>query len=97
MRSFGITVDEFDRLLASQGGGCGICGDTPADENLHVDHDHACCPGNKTCGQCIRGLLCRYCNQALGFLKDSAVRAESAAVYLRTYEETTPATLTAIA
>jgi hypothetical protein len=28
----------------------------------HVDHDHACCPGENTCGQCVRGLLCNFCN-----------------------------------
>jgi Autographiviridae endonuclease VII len=92
MRSFGITADEFDELLSRQGGGCAICGDTPTDENLHVDHDHACCPGDRTCGRCIRGLLCRYCNQALGLLKDSVARAESAASYLRTYSCAIPGT-----
>lgn len=47
-----------------------------SEENLHLDHDHACCPRVKgsmeySCGKCVRGWLCRSCNLALGQLKDS--------------------------
>lgn len=31
-----------------------------------VDHDHACCSGDRSCGQCIRGMLCGSCNMGLG-------------------------------
>jgi hypothetical protein len=30
-----------------------------------VDHDHTCCPGEYTCGKCVRGLLCDDCNKKL--------------------------------
>jgi hypothetical protein len=47
----GITVDEYEALLAEQGGGCAICKRPPRDDiSLHVDHDH------KTGAR--RGLLC---------------------------------------
>jgi len=37
---------------------------------LHVDHDHRHCPKNFGCGECVRGVLCGTCNQALGLLRD---------------------------
>lgn len=81
---FGISADQFDELLASQGGVCAICREEPdAEINLHVDHDHRCCATDLTCGNCIRGLLCYRCNSALGFLRESPVIAAAAVEYLR--------------
>ena len=56
--SFGITADEFYRMLNEQGGGCAICGRQKTKRRLAVDHDHAT-------GK-IRGVLCHLCNQAIG-------------------------------
>lgn len=50
---------------------------------LTVDHDHGCCPGDKSCGRCVRGLICMCCNAALGMLRDDLAAAESLAEYLR--------------
>lgn len=70
---FGITREQFDALFESQGNVCATCGtDNPGTSYWAVDHDHACCPGSdKTCGKCIRGILCRTCNHALGNVKDN--------------------------
>ena len=70
---FGITREAFDELFASQGRKCAICrGDDPGNNFWNVDHDHSCCPGSdKTCGKCIRGILCSRCNHALGHARDS--------------------------
>lgn len=64
---FSITVDEYNRMLLRQNGGCAVCLEPPApDRRLSVDHDHACCPGVSSCGRCVRGLLCTRCNWTLG-------------------------------
>ncbi len=60
--SFGITVEQFDDLLAAQGGRCAMCGSetsTGRYKTLAVDHDHAT-------GR-VRGLLCFRCNTGLGY------------------------------
>lgn len=31
-----------------------------------IDHAHTCCEGRRSCGSCIRGMLCNGCNMALG-------------------------------
>lgn len=74
-RKYGITPEEYDRLLDDQGGGCAICGRPPRDDiALHVDHEH-------TTGR-IRGLLCFRCNNALGDFDDDHDRLVAALVYL---------------
>ncbi len=64
---YGITWDDYEIMLASQGNGCAICGtlEPGGKGRFHVDHDHSCCPTEKTCGKCVRGLLCHKCNVRL--------------------------------
>lgn len=76
----GLDPDAAGQLLKA---GCGVCGrafDTP--RLAHVDHDHSCCPGQLSCGDCVRGLLCPSCNAGIGFLGDSPARLRAAATYL---------------
>jgi Recombination endonuclease VII len=70
-RNYGLTLEAFEALLASQGGGCAICGRPDAD---NVDHDHGT-------GR-VRGILCFQCNVAIGLLRDSEERARSATAYI---------------
>lgn len=65
---YGLTQQDFEEILKSQGGVCAICGDP---DPTHVDHDHTCCPPpvRSTCGRCVRGILCRQCNTTLGRLE----------------------------
>lgn len=82
MAKYGITPEEYDTLLEAQGGTCAVCPATPGRKSLAVDHDHNCCPGQKTCGKCIRGLLCQNCNTALGLLGDEKERIMNLIKYL---------------
>jgi hypothetical protein len=69
--SYGLTQEQFASLLDAQQHACGMCHEVFEDGQLiHVDHDHACCQRkNRSCGKCIRGLLCHVCNIALGYIE----------------------------
>lgn len=77
-RKYGITEDEFDALLAAQGGRCAICAREidVADASLrpHIDHDHQT--------GAVRGVLCFTCNTALGKFRDSTDLLMAAVRYL---------------
>lgn len=90
---FGINREAFDELFTSQGNRCAICrSDDPGTNFWAVDHDHACCPGSdKTCGECIRGILCVRCNHALGHARDSVEILSSMITYLGDYAKRKPA------
>jgi len=79
--NYGLTVERLQEMLA---GGCDVCG---SHERLQVDHDHTCCPDGRkrgrSCGRCVRGILCHHCNTAMGLLKESPERAEAMARHLR--------------
>lgn len=67
---YGISLDDYNRLLAKQGGVCAICSQPERMKNgrsgkvspLAVDHCHGT-------GR-VRGLLCFSCNVALGKFND---------------------------
>lgn len=89
LRKFNLTPEEYDAMLAAQGGVCAACGQAEETapggrvNSLSIDHDHICCPGQRSCGKCIRGLLCNRCNRALGLLRDSEATIESLLAYAR--------------
>lgn len=68
---WGLTRSSYEALLDEQSGVCALCYQPPTARRLAVDHDHTCCPDNKSCGRCIRGLLCHPCNTGLGLFRDS--------------------------
>ncbi len=83
--AYNLTMQELVRLLDSQDGGCAICR-TPVSVNSHIDHDHDCCGRReKGCGKCVRGVLCKPCNQGLGMFDDNIQRLQGAISYLMRY------------
>lgn len=81
---FGLTVQAYDAMLLAQGRRCAICRcpEPGGRGRWHVDHDHACCSGKRTCGRCVRGLLCYKCNAAIGYLHDDPTLLRAALTYL---------------
>lgn len=78
LEQYGISGARYRQMFNKQQGLCAAChhpetGLTSLGRPrlLSVDHDHACCPGKKSCGKCIRGLLCRRCNVTLGWVEDT--------------------------
>lgn len=78
LAKYGITTDEYDRLLDEQGGVCAICrldsSSSLRGKLMAVDHCH-------DTGK-VRGLLCSPCNTGIGHLKDDPDRLMAAAAYL---------------
>jgi hypothetical protein len=63
-RMYGITPEEYARLLAEQGGVCAGCrGHCKTGRALAVDHNHLT-------GR-VRALLCNRCNHVLGLVGDA--------------------------
>ena len=72
-RKYGVPVEYVDNAT------CSICGALPP---LVVDHDHSCCPGEETCGRCVRGPLCQRCNNRLGHVGEDVAWMAAAIEYL---------------
>lgn len=75
---YGITLEEYKRMLTTQSNKCAICSET-FDRDCNVDHSH------KT-GK-IRELLCKKCNMALGYFRDNPLLCRLAANYLDKWKE----------
>ena len=86
---YGMTRDQFEERLVAQDNACAICRSAFTPDNpAQVDHDHACCDRKKrSCGECVRGLVCRVCNFGLGYFRDSPDLLRAAATYLEATEK----------
>lgn len=72
-----ITNAQYLELFAKQENKCAICtsGIEPYTKHAHIDHCH------KTGS--VRGILCKSCNNGIGFLKDSVEILGNALNYLK--------------
>lgn len=84
MSYYKLTRAAFDEIFKIQRGLCAIC---RVWEATHVDHDHACCDSWKSCGLCVRGLLCSGCNTNLGKAEKTSVFPNAALMYVSSYRE----------
>lgn len=75
---YGITYEEYEKMLFHQNDMCAICGgrqNHKNSEHLFIDHCH------KT-GK-VRALLCHKCNLGIGYFGDDCQILERAIRYLR--------------
>lgn len=89
---FSLDVSQIIELYEASNGKCKTCHRTlsvsPADKRVnqpHIDHDHSCCPSGRSCGNCVRGILCRGCNMSIGSAYDNPEILRELASYLENW------------
>jgi hypothetical protein len=103
MKKYGTTVEWYRDRLIEQNGLCALCFHLSHHhgtiQRLQVDHNHDCCDlHTKSCGQCLRGLLCADCNILLSYWEKIMKQAttivpkwdtwlENAILYLAKYRQ----------
>ena len=87
---YGITPQQYEDMLKKQKGCCALCFEPEKLSHngkvirLAVDHDRSCCPSHrKTCGKCIRALLCSDCNRLVGRLEANPELTARALEYVK--------------
>lgn len=87
LKSFGITLEQYEEMFLAQGGVCAVCHEAEtAGKNgkpfrLAVDHDHET-------GK-IRQLLCMRCNFMLGHIENNKLLLEALQAYIKKHKQTT--------
>jgi hypothetical protein len=75
-RRYGITQEDFDKMLIDQNNMCKICNNEfNSTKDTHIDHCHD--------SNIVRGLLCNNCNLALGQFNDNTDIMDNAIKYLQ--------------
>lgn len=83
---YGIMEFDYEVLATKQGNKCAICGITPTNKRLDLDHCHET--------KQIRGLLCNNCNRGLGHFKDDMELLRKARKYLELSQKVYPCDIT---
>jgi len=79
-KQYGISQDQFEKMLFVQKHKCTICNCNLTNQNTHIDHCHAS-------GK-VRSLLCNKCNQAIGLLDENETNIKTALEYIRKHNAT---------
>ena len=85
-KMYGLTKDDYDRMLLSQGNTCALCHkpeiacktDAKTARDLAVDHDHAT-------GK-VRALLCTKCNNVVGVIEENPYILNRVKAYLEAHK-----------
>lgn len=81
--NYGLEKEEVNKILLYQDYKCATC-KAPFDGlTFDTDHDWSCCNRPRySCGDCVRGFLCRDCNTGIGKLKEDITILQAAIDYL---------------
>jgi hypothetical protein len=81
---YGISTEQYEAVLAAQGGRCACCGSVAnaSGKRLFVDHDHVT--------GAVRGVLCHKCNAGIGSLGDNIEGVRRALAYLERSQQAPP-------
>jgi hypothetical protein len=86
MRKHKLTFKMVSEMVKGQKDRCARC-----EERLtgtpYFDHDHACCTSQKTCGLCLRGIVCARCNLMMAGYDDYVKNPEQTDRYLSSYRK----------
>lgn len=78
-KRYGITVEQYDAMIAAQGGRCFICKEIPNGpgnhNKLHLDHCHV--TGKP------RAMICSRCNLTIGMSGENVERLRAIIEYLK--------------
>lgn len=78
-----LSQSAYEEKMIKQNFSCAICCDRFKDiAGVRIDHSHACCPRQGSCGKCVRGILCQPCNVLLGASRENPETLRSAIKYL---------------
>jgi hypothetical protein len=81
-RNHDMSPEEWAALWDAQAGRCYMCGELMEPRNGRgsavkgswlaavIDHDHGCCPADRSCAACRRGLAHNKCNRLAGLAAD---------------------------
>ena len=78
-KKYNLTIEMYNEMLTAQEGSCAICNEIPDNTGINslvIDHVHESNP------VIVRGLLCNFCNMALGYIKDDYKCIEKIINYL---------------
>lgn len=77
LRRKGLTIEDYNRVVAQHRGVCDICGGPPDGrwDTFTLDHCH-------NTGE-LRGILCSKCNRGIGFFQDDTQLLIKAVNYLK--------------
>lgn len=80
LHHYGITLDDYEKMLAAQGGACAICRGEPQNGRTRLDVDH-----NEETGR-VRGLLCGPCNRMIAQGRHNPTTLRAGADYMERTE-----------